>query len=114
MSPVRRDQLVVTAALPGGGTGLFLVDGDASGLDRTGYATYDGGRAARVVLADTPSYLAVCTPCLFSMPMIRRSTSGHRPRRTTRCWASPSSPSERLAGRRWSQPTTHPAAARAR
>lgn len=51
----RADQLVVTAALPGGGTGLFLVDGDASGLERAGYATYDGGRAARVVLDSTPA-----------------------------------------------------------
>src|SRR6187549_222754 len=45
----RADRLVVSAALPDGGTGLFLVAGDASGLSRTGYGTYDGGRAARVV-----------------------------------------------------------------
>lgn len=51
----RADQLVVSAALPDGGTGLFLVDGDASGLARTGYPTYDGGRAARVVLGGTPA-----------------------------------------------------------
>jgi alkylation response protein AidB-like acyl-CoA dehydrogenase len=44
---VRADLLVVSAALPdGAGTGLFLVDGSAP--DRTGYSTYDGGRAARV------------------------------------------------------------------
>ena len=42
----RADVLVVSAALPDGGTGLFLVDGDAA--ERTGYATYDGTRAARV------------------------------------------------------------------
>ncbi len=51
----RADRLVVSAALPGGGTGLFLVDGDAPGLTRTGYATFDGGRAARVALDGTPA-----------------------------------------------------------
>lgn len=47
----RADRLVVSAALPGGGTGLFLVDGDAA--DRTSYGTYDGTRAARVALDAT-------------------------------------------------------------
>ena len=42
----RADVLVVSAALPDGGTGLFLVEGDAP--ERTGYATYDGTRAAKV------------------------------------------------------------------
>ena len=44
----RADLLVVSAALPGsdGGTGLFLVEGDAA--DRTGYPAYDGTRAAKV------------------------------------------------------------------
>ena len=42
----RADLLVVSAALPDGGTGLFLVPGDDA--ERTGYATYDGTRAARV------------------------------------------------------------------
>ncbi|QIX27916.1 acyl-CoA dehydrogenase [Nocardioides sp. JQ2195] len=51
----RADQLVVSAALPDGGTGLFLVAGDASGLTRNGYATHDGGRAARVSFEDTPA-----------------------------------------------------------
>jgi alkylation response protein AidB-like acyl-CoA dehydrogenase len=51
----RADQLVVTAARPDGTTGLFLVDGDAAGLTRAGHATYDGGRAARVTLEDTPA-----------------------------------------------------------
>ena len=49
----RADLLVVSATLPEGGTGLFLVQGDVA--DRTGYATYDGGRAARVVLDATPA-----------------------------------------------------------
>ena len=47
----RADVLVVSAALPGGGTGLFLVAGDDA--DRTGYAAYDGSRAARVALDGT-------------------------------------------------------------
>jgi alkylation response protein AidB-like acyl-CoA dehydrogenase len=53
----RADQVVVTATLPDGGTGLFLVDPTAGGdaADRTGYATYDGGRAARIVLDGTPA-----------------------------------------------------------
>jgi alkylation response protein AidB-like acyl-CoA dehydrogenase len=42
----RADVLVVSAALPDGGTGLFLVDGGSA--DRTGYPTYDGTRAAKV------------------------------------------------------------------
>ena len=42
----RADVLVVSAALPDGGTGLFLVTG--SDAAREGYSTHDGGRAARV------------------------------------------------------------------
>ncbi len=42
----RADVLVVSAKLPDGGTGLFVVEGD--GVDRAGYPTYDGTRAARV------------------------------------------------------------------
>ncbi|MFC4783553.1 acyl-CoA dehydrogenase family protein [Nocardioides sp. MAHUQ-72] len=52
---VRADLLVVSAALPDGGTGLFLVDPAASGVSRDGYATHDGGRAARVVLSEAPA-----------------------------------------------------------
>lgn len=52
----RADLLVVSAALPdGAGTGLFLVAADATGLTRDGYPTYDGGRAAKVVLDATPA-----------------------------------------------------------
>ena len=47
----RADVLVVSAALPGGGTGLFLVAGDDA--ERSGYAAYDGSRAARVRLDGT-------------------------------------------------------------
>ena len=49
----RADQLVVSAALPDGGTGLFLVDADAT--ERTDYPTCDGGRAAQVTFDATPA-----------------------------------------------------------
>ncbi len=46
------DLLVVSAALPPGGTGrgtgLFLVDPSVEGVTRDGYATHDGSRAARI------------------------------------------------------------------
>jgi alkylation response protein AidB-like acyl-CoA dehydrogenase len=51
----RADLLVVSALLEDGGTGLFLVQPDATGLTRTGYGTYDGGRAARIDLDETPA-----------------------------------------------------------
>lgn len=51
----RADLLLVSAALPEGGTGLFLVASDAGGLTRTGYRTYDGARAARIALESTPA-----------------------------------------------------------
>ena len=43
--------LIVTAALPGGGSGLFLVD--APEVTRHGYRTFDGQRGADVVLENT-------------------------------------------------------------
>ena len=52
----RADVLIVSAAVDGG-TGLFVVAGDAAGVERTGYATHDGTRAAKVVFTD-----AVATP----------------------------------------------------
>ena len=52
----RADLLVVTAVVDGG-TAAFLVRPDAVGLTRTGYATHDGGRAARVALDGTPAEL---------------------------------------------------------
>ena len=42
------DTLIVTAALPGGGSGIFLVD--ASEVTRHGYRTFDGKRGAEVAL----------------------------------------------------------------
>ncbi|GAA1140105.1 acyl-CoA dehydrogenase family protein [Nocardioides aquiterrae] len=47
----RADVLIVSAALPDGGTGLFVVQG--SDAAREGYATHDGGRAARVTFDGT-------------------------------------------------------------
>jgi len=56
-SGARADILVVSAVVDGGGTGLFVVRGDAAGLSRTGYRTNDGTRAANVRFADTPAEL---------------------------------------------------------
>jgi alkylation response protein AidB-like acyl-CoA dehydrogenase len=51
----RADVLVVSAALPDGGTGLFVVQGDATGLSRTGYRNHDGTRSANVRFGGTPA-----------------------------------------------------------
>jgi alkylation response protein AidB-like acyl-CoA dehydrogenase len=53
-SGARADVLVVSAAVDGG-TGLFLVQGNASGLTRTGYRTHDGTRAANLRFDGTPA-----------------------------------------------------------
>jgi alkylation response protein AidB-like acyl-CoA dehydrogenase len=53
-SGARADLLVVSAAIDGG-TGLFLVQGDATGLTRTGYRTHDGTRAARIAFDGAPA-----------------------------------------------------------
>ncbi|TFV61633.1 UNVERIFIED_ORG: acyl-CoA dehydrogenase [Bacillus sp. AZ43] len=53
-SGARADLLVVSAAVDGG-TGLFLVQGHASGLTRTGYRTHDGTRAANIRFDGTPA-----------------------------------------------------------
>jgi alkylation response protein AidB-like acyl-CoA dehydrogenase len=47
------DTLVVSGALPDGGTGLFLVDGDA--VNRHPYPTFDGQRGAQIDLDSTPA-----------------------------------------------------------
>jgi alkylation response protein AidB-like acyl-CoA dehydrogenase len=47
------DKLVVTATLPDGGTGLFLVNGDNA--TKTGYRTYDGQRGAQIDLERSPA-----------------------------------------------------------
>jgi alkylation response protein AidB-like acyl-CoA dehydrogenase len=50
----RADVLVVSAAVQGG-TRLFLVQGDAEGLTRSGYRNHDGTRSAKVTFAGTPA-----------------------------------------------------------
>lgn len=52
----RADRLVVSAVADGT-TRLFLVDGDAEGLSRTGYRTHDGSRAAKVGFDHAPAQL---------------------------------------------------------
>lgn len=47
------DTLLVTASLPGGGSGLFVVD--AAAVSRQGYRTFDGQRGADVVLENAPA-----------------------------------------------------------
>jgi len=47
------DVLLVSARLPDGGTGLFVVPADAVGLTRHGYVTTAHGRAARIHFART-------------------------------------------------------------
>ncbi|WP_420753155.1 acyl-CoA dehydrogenase family protein [Rhodococcus sp. O3] len=44
------DTFVVSATLPEGGTGLFLVDASAEGLTRTAYRTHDERRGAQLAL----------------------------------------------------------------
>ena len=46
------DTLVVSAGLPGGGIGLFLVDGEA--VSRQSYRTFDGQRGAQIDLDEAP------------------------------------------------------------
>ncbi|PTR30155.1 hypothetical protein C8K36_1023 [Rhodococcus sp. OK519] len=48
------DTVVVSALLPDGGIGLFLVDADAPGVTRKTYATHDGLRGAQIELRDAP------------------------------------------------------------
>lgn len=47
------DTVIVTAALPDGGAGLFLVDGAAA--TRHGYRTFDGRRGAQLDFTATPA-----------------------------------------------------------
>ncbi|WP_063062145.1 acyl-CoA dehydrogenase family protein [Nocardia sienata] len=51
------DKLVVSATLPDGGLGLFLVTADAAGVARTSYATVDGLRGAQIVFDGAPAEL---------------------------------------------------------
>lgn len=51
------DELVVSATLPDGGLGLFLVTADTTGVARTSYATVDGLRGAQIVFDGAPAEL---------------------------------------------------------
>ncbi|MGY1843585.1 acyl-CoA dehydrogenase family protein [Modestobacter sp. SYSU DS0875] len=55
----RADLLVVSALVSSGGapgaSRLFLVQGDAAGLTRTGHRNHDGTRSAKVTFAGTPA-----------------------------------------------------------
>jgi alkylation response protein AidB-like acyl-CoA dehydrogenase len=53
-SGARADVLIVSAVIDGG-TGLFVVRGDAPGLTRTGYRNHDGTRSANVRFDSTPA-----------------------------------------------------------
>ena len=50
-----RADVLVVSALVEGATRLFLVQGDAAGLTRTGYRNHDGTRSAKVEFAGTPA-----------------------------------------------------------
>lgn len=49
------DTVVVSAQLPDGGIGLFLVDAGTPGVSRKPYATHDGRRGAQIELHDAPA-----------------------------------------------------------
>src|SRR5690606_26468359 len=51
------DEFVVSATLPDGGVGLFLVAADAKGVNRTSYATVDGQRGAQLEFDSSPGEL---------------------------------------------------------
>ncbi|GAB2642326.1 acyl-CoA dehydrogenase family protein [Nocardia goodfellowii] len=51
------DELVVSATLPDGGVGLFLVAADASGVSRKPYRTVDGQRGAQLEFDSAPAEL---------------------------------------------------------
>ncbi|MET8424205.1 acyl-CoA dehydrogenase family protein [Nocardia sp. NPDC004860] len=51
------DQLVVSAALPGGGIGLFLIAADAEGVTSTPYRTFDERRGAQLEFASAAAEL---------------------------------------------------------
>ncbi|MFD6221903.1 acyl-CoA dehydrogenase family protein [Nocardia asteroides] len=51
----RADQFIVSAALPDGGTGLFLVDPADSGVTVAAFRTHDGRRGADLTFEDAPA-----------------------------------------------------------
>ena len=50
-----RADLLVVSAVADGATRLFLVQGDAEGLTRSGYRNHDGTRSAKVEFSGTPA-----------------------------------------------------------
>jgi alkylation response protein AidB-like acyl-CoA dehydrogenase len=79
-SGARADVLVVSAVVDGG-TGLFLVQGDATGLTRTGYRTHDGTRAANIRFDGTPAVALGAggdqTPAIERALAVARIAYGH-------------------------------------
>lgn len=74
------DKLLVTARTAGGareekGIGLFLVDANAKGVGRRGYAMQDGKRAAEVTFDDTPAEAVLGDP-EDALPLVRRTVDG--------------------------------------
>ncbi|MBF6362626.1 acyl-CoA dehydrogenase family protein [Nocardia farcinica] len=51
------DRVIVSAVLPGGGVGLFLVAPDGAGVTRTAYRTVDSRRGAQFEFASAPAEL---------------------------------------------------------
>ncbi|WP_067688064.1 acyl-CoA dehydrogenase family protein [Nocardia jejuensis] len=51
------DEFVVSATLPDGSLGLFLVAADAAGVTRTPFRTFDGRRGAQVEFVSAPAEL---------------------------------------------------------
>ncbi|GAB4588542.1 acyl-CoA dehydrogenase family protein [Nocardia sp. IFM 10818] len=51
------DDLVVSAELPDGSTGLFVIAADAAGVTRKPYRTFDERRGAQVEFTDAPAEL---------------------------------------------------------
>ncbi|MGV9821026.1 acyl-CoA dehydrogenase family protein [Nocardia xishanensis] len=51
------DELVVSAVLPGGGVGLFLVAAEGAGVSRKAFRTVDGLRGAQVTFDKAPAEL---------------------------------------------------------
>ena len=49
------DRILVTARSDGAGVGLFLVDASAAGVERRGYPTQDGLRAAEITFRASPA-----------------------------------------------------------
>jgi len=71
LNGARADVLVVTADVQGH-TALFTVAGHAA--TREGYATYDGGRAARITFASTPAE-PLGDPAVDATPLVEQAVA---------------------------------------